>query len=570
MRYTQSLIATRRDAPADAEVISHQLMVRASMIQKIASGIYTYMPLGLRVLRKIENIIRIEMQAAGAEELLLPMVLPAELWKESGRWSFYGKELLRLKDRKDNDFCLGPTHEEGIVDVVRKNVKSYRQLPLNLFQIQTKFRDEIRPRFGLMRGREFIMKDGYSFDVDEAAAKQTYQTMYEAYVRIFTHCGLDFRPVEAMTGAIGGSLSHEFQVLAENGEDPILSSNSVDYAANVEKAPLDPTVDLTALDQKSGSYKKVATPELTTVEEVAAFLKVAADQLVKILLFETEQGVVGALVRGDHELVEEKLKLQAGVSQLEMARAETITAELKSAVGFSGPVGLSIPLYADYALAAMTDFITGANEADVHFTGVNLGDFEIKGFFDLRRARAGDPCPAGGVYEEFRGIEVGQVFYLGDKYSQAMKATFLNDQGKEQVSVMGCYGIGVGRTAAACVEQSHDENGIIWPQAIAPYEVVLLSLKMKDEAVAGYSQKLYQELRQQGVDVIWDDRMDSPGVKFKDADLIGFPVQLVVGGRGLEAKQVEVKLRRSGEKLTLPCEGIVERLKELLAQGVGS
>lgn len=552
MRYSQSLIVTRREAPADAETVSHQLMVRASMIQKVASGIYSYLPLGWRILRKIENIIREEMLKAGAEELLLPIVMPASLWKETGRWDFYGKELLRIKDRKENDFCFGPTHEEAITDLVRQTVKSYRQLPLNLFQIQTKFRDEIRPRFGLMRGREFIMKDGYSFDVDETAAQKTYQKMYDAYMNIFKRCGLDFRPVEAMTGAIGGSLSHEFQVLAKSGEDTILASSTTDYAASADKAPLGPLVALDKIKKKSGALEKVATPNLTTVEEVATFLDTATENLAKILLFETEGEPIAALVRGDHELVEDKLKVVAGVDHLEKATAATIQETLTSAVGFTGPVGLKIPIYADYAVAAMQDFVTGANEMDAHFKKVNLGDFEVKGFYDLRRAVAGDLCPKGGAYEEHRGIEVGQVFYLGDKYSKSMKAVFLDDQGKEQTMVMGCYGIGVGRTAAAAIEQHHDDDGIIWPRAIAPYECVLLSLQMKDEEVARISEQLYRQLTKKGVDLIWDDRYESPGVKFKDADLIGYPYQLIVGPKGLKSDQVEFKDRRSGKKEAIP------------------
>ncbi len=565
MRFSQSLIVTRRDAPADAETISHQLMVRAGFIRKLASGIYTYLPLCLRTLRKIEQIIREELNAAGAQELLMPVVMPASLWKESERWDFYGKELLRFKDRKDNDFCLGPTHEEAITDLVRNDVKSYRQLPLNLYQIQTKFRDEIRPRFGLMRGREFIMKDGYSFDANEETARVTYQKMYDAYMRIFERCGLEFRPVDAMTGAIGGSLSHEFQVLAETGEDPILASSETDYAANIEKAPLDPTVDLESVSMESGRNEKVETPKLTSVEEVASFLGVGQDGLVKTLVFETDAGPIAALVRGDQELVEEKLKLVSGVEQLVMASEKTIH-DIGSAVGFTGPLGLKIPVYADYGVAAMKDFVVGANERDVHLKNVNLGDFEVKGFFDLRRAVAGDPCPEGGVYEGFRGIEVGHVFYLGDKYSRSMKAVFLDEQGKEQYMVMGCYGIGVGRTAAAAIEQNHDESGIIWPRSIAPYEVVLISLKVEDAEVARVSKELYQRLQTAGVEIIWDDRKESPGVKFKDADLIGFPFQIVVGVRGLQDKQVEIKNRQTGEKVSVALDQVETAVKQRLEE----
>lgn len=557
MRQSKLLIPTLRDAPADAELISHKLMVRAGYIRKLASGIYSYLPLGLRVLQKISNIVREEMAREGAQEVLLPVVMPAELWHETKRWDFYGKELLRFKDRHERDFCLGPTHEEAITDLVRKEVSSYRQLPLNLFQIQTKFRDEIRPRFGLMRGREFIMKDGYSFDVDETAADQTYQKMYDAYMRIFGRCALDFRPVEAMTGAIGGSKSHEFQVLAKSGEDPVLASDSTDYAANVEKAPLTSEVDLSKISQASGRFEKVATPNLKTVTDVAKFLKVNPQQIVKILIFETEQGPVGALVRGDHELVEAKLQQVTGVSQLELATAKTITQTLDSAVGFSGPVGLKVPIYADYTVAACENFITGANEADTHLKNVNLGDIEVKGFYDLRRAKAGDVCPAGGKYVEHRGIEVGQVFFLGTKYSEAMKAVYKDKSGQERPMVMGCFGIGVSRTAAAAIEQNHDDNGICWPYPIAPFHFHLLSLNPKDAEVKKNSEELYQTLSAHGIEVLWDERDENPGVKFKDSDLMGIPYRLVVGARGLKDGIVEFKVRESGEMKKIPVDEVL-------------
>ncbi|MCC6273790.1 MAG: proline--tRNA ligase, partial [Deltaproteobacteria bacterium] len=461
MKQSQLLIPTLREAPADAEVVSHQLMLRAGMIRKTAAGVYSFLTLALRVLEKIERIIREEMERDGAQEVLLPVVMPAELWKETGRWDYYGKELLRFKDRHDRDFCIGPTHEEAITDLIRQNVSSYRQLPLNLFQIQTKFRDEIRPRFGLMRGREFVMKDGYSFHADEEDAKQTYWVMYEAYKRIFARCGLVFRPVEAMTGAIGGSLSHEFQVLAKSGEDPVLTCTRCDYAANVEKAAVRGAVDPAKVEKASGKFQKVATPGKTSVEEVSQCLGVRPQDLAKILIYESEQGPIAALVRGDHELIGAKLEQVAGVRKLEMASAATIEGVLKSAVGFTGPVGLKAPLYVDLAVAEMKDFVTGANERDFHLQGVNLGDFEAKGFFDLRRATAGDACPkcGEGVYEEHRGIEVGQVFFLGTKYSASMNAKFLDEKGQERVMTMGCYGIGVSRTAAAAIEQNHDANG---------------------------------------------------------------------------------------------------------------
>lgn len=563
MKQSQLLIPTLREAPADAELVSHQLMFRAGMIRKLASGIYSYLPLGLKVLQKIEAVIREEMLRDGAQEVLLPVVMPAELWRQTGRWDYYGKELLRFKDRNGRDFCLGPTHEEAITDLVRGNVGSYRELPLNLFQIQTKFRDEIRPRFGVMRGREFLMKDGYSFDVDEAGALKTYQVMYDAYVRIFSRCGLNFRPVEAMTGAIGGSRSHEFQVLAKSGEDPVLVSTKTDYAANAEKAPLSPVADVEKIEKISGQWKEVSTPGLKSVEEVAKFLGVKPEALVKILVYETERGPIAALVRGDHELVEAKLQQVSGVSHLEKATADTIEVKLKSAVGYTGPVGLKIPLYADYAVAAMKDFITGANKADVHLRGVGLGDFAVEGFFDLRRAVAGDPCPAGGKYEEHRGIEVGQVFYLGTKYSSAMGAVYKNESGEERPMVMGCYGIGVSRTAAAAIEQNYDESGIIWPYAIAPFHFHLVSLNPSDEKVRQVSEDLYQRLLQGGLEVLWDDREENPGVKFKDSDLIGIPVRVVVGAKGLKDNQVEVKLRKGKELQKIGVDKIVEYLVDL-------
>jgi prolyl-tRNA synthetase len=545
MRQSHLLIPTLREAPADAELISHQLMVRAGYIRKLSSGIYSYLPLGLRVLQKIENIIRQEMIAEGAQELLLPIVMPAELWQETKRWDFFGKELLRFKDRNDRDFCLGPTHEEAITDLVRKNVNSYRQLPLNLFQIQTKFRDEIRPRFGLMRGREFIMKDGYSFDVDEAAAQETYQKMFRAYNKIFTRCGLNFRPVEATTGTIGGSQSHEFQVLALSGEDPVLASDSTDYAANAEKAPLNSPVDLSRVEKIKGRLEKVKTPGKSTVEDVAGFLGIQTRQLVKIIVYETNQGPIGALVRGDHELVEAKLSGASGADHLTMASDHTLRDQLKSAVGFTGPIGLAIPLFADFALAEMKDFVTGSNEKDIHLKNVNLGDFQ------------------GGKYVEHRGIEVGQVFFLGTKYSQAMGARYKDESGNERLMVMGCYGIGIGRTAAAAIEQHHDANGIIWPYPIAPFQFHLLSLNIKDDAVRKVSENLYRDLCARGLEVLWDDREENPGVKFKDSDLLGIPFRVVVGSKGLQENKIEIKDRQSGEIEKIDLDKIGDYLGDL-------
>ena len=567
MRTTQMLIPTLREVPAEAEVVSHQLMMRAGYIRKVAAGVYTYLPLCLRVLRKIERIVREEMAAKGAQELLLPIVMPAELWIETGRWSVYGKELLRFKDRHDRDFCVGPTHEEAITDLIRNEIRSWRELPKNCFQIQTKFRDEVRPRFGLMRGREFIMKDGYSFDRDDEGALKSYDLMYDAYKRIFTRCGLTYRPVEAMTGSIGGSKSHEFQVLAGSGEDEIVACTQCEYAANVEKAKLKAPVAKAAGEGKKGAFKKISTPNQKTVEEVCAFLKVTPRELVKTLIFDTDQGPVAGLVRGDHSLKEAKLKDAIGVEWCQLAEERTVLEVTRAPSGFAGPVGLTIPVYADHAVAAMAGFVVGANEADAHLTGVNLGDFKVEKFLDIRRAHAGDPCPrcAGGVYEEHRGIEVGQVFFLGTKYSKAMNAVYADEKGEEKVMVMGCYGIGISRTAAAAIEQNHDERGIIWPLPIAPFHVELVPLSAKGQ-VAEVAQNLHDDLEAAGVEVLMDDRDERAGVKFADADLIGIPYRIIVGEKGLKDGVVELKERRGGDALRLSPADAVARMKEIVAQ----
>lgn len=547
MRYSNMLIPTLKEAPADAEVVSHSLMIRAGYIRKIASGVYTYLPLCVRVLRKISNIVREEMDAAGAQELLLPIVMPAELWIESGRWAVYGKELLRFKDRHDRDFCIGPTHEEAVTDLVRREVKSYRDMPKNLYQIQTKFRDEVRPRFGLMRGREFIMKDGYSFDRDRDHAMKTYDAMYAAYQKIFTRCGLSYRAVEAMTGNIGGSQSHEFQVLAASGEDEIVSCTKCDYAANVEKAELKPVNREPKPVNRKGEFKKVKTPGKKSVEEVCEFLKTTPDKIVKTLIFETDKGPVAGLVRGDHPLKEAKLKEAIGAEFCHLAEEETVKKVTKAPSGFAGPIGLDIPIYADHAVAAMETFVVGANENDMHLVDVGLGDFEVTAFADIRRAVAGDQCPrCDGELSEHRGIEVGQVFYLGTKYSTAMKATFLDEEGKDQAIEMGCYGIGIGRTAAAAIEQNHDERGIIWPLPIAPFAIEVIPIG-KDDEVKEAAEKVYAELIERDVEVLIDDRSERPGVKFADADLIGIPYYVIVGVKGLKEGKAEVKDRRTGD-----------------------
>ncbi|HPQ81644.1 MAG TPA: proline--tRNA ligase [bacterium] len=569
MRYTKMLIPTLRETPAEAEVVSHQLMMRAGYIRKVAAGVYTYLPLCLRVLRKIERIVRQEMEASGAQELLLPVVMPAELWIETGRWAVYGKELLRFRDRHDRDFCIGPTHEEAITDLIRNEIRSWRDLPKNCFQIQTKFRDEVRPRFGLMRGREFIMKDGYSFDRDEAGALASYEVMYGAYKRIFTRCGLSFRPVEAMTGSIGGSKSHEFQVLAGSGEDEIVACNSCEYAANVEKAELKPGNGEQGTGNRKGEFKKVATPGQKSVEEVCGFLKVTPEELVKTLIFDTDQGPIAGLVRGDHTLKEAKLKDAIGVEWCNLAEERTVAEVTKAPSGFAGPVGLSIPVYADYAVAGMEGFVVGANEADAHLTNVSLADFKVERFLDIRRACAGDRCPRceGGVYEEHRGIEVGQVFFLGTKYSEAMKAVYADEKGEEKTMVMGCYGIGISRTAAAAIEQNHDERGMIWPLPIAPYHVEVIPLSAKGE-VMDVAEKIHRDLEAAGVEVVLDDRDERAGVKFADADLIGIPYRIIVGEKGLKDGVVELKERRGGDARRMPPDAAVSEMKGIVSRSL--
>src|SRR5262245_25541618 len=548
MRTSQLLLPTLREDPGEAETISHRLMLRSGLIRKVAAGVYTYLPLGLRIIRKVETIIREEMNRAGAQELLMPIASPAELWKETGRWSFYGKELMRFKDRHERDFCLGPTHEEVITDLFRREVRSYRQLPLNFYQIQTTFRDEIRPRFGLMRGREFIMKDAYSFDKDEAGARLSYQKMYDAYHRIFTRCGLNFRAVEADTGLIGGTSSHEFMVLADTGEETIVYSDPGTYAANVERAEVLPPGDETK--EALRPLRSVSTPGCRTVEEVTKFLKVDASQLVKTLLYWTGSETVAVLIRGDHDANEIKLKRLLGVTELEMAGPAIVEQVTGAPVGFAGPVGLKVRIVADHAIRASTNVVVGGNRLDTHLVDANCPrDFQVERFADLRNARAGDPSPRkDGVLKTTKGIEVGHVFMLGTKYSQAMNASFLDPNGKECLAVMGCYGIGIGRTAAAAVEQNYDEKGIVWPFPISPFHVHLIPLG-QSVAVAEATTKLYTALEQAGLEILWDDRDERAGVKFNDADLIGAPFQVIVGDKGLAEGLLEVKTRKTGEKL---------------------
>jgi prolyl-tRNA synthetase len=546
VRFRQSLIPTLKENPTDAEVVSHQLMVRAGMIRQVARGIYDFLPLGLRVVRKVEQIVREEMDRAGAQEVLMPAVCPAELWQESGRWDRYGKELLRMKDRYERDFCFGPTHEELVTDIVRREIRSYRELPLNLYQVQVKFRDEVRPRFGLMRGREFIMKDAYSFHVDEADCWREYDNMAKAYRRIFERCGLRTRQVESDVGAIGGSMAHEFQVLADSGEDAIVSCTQCEYAANVERAEVGDTPPIST--GAGGPIRKVRTPGKGKVDDVAEFLSEPTDRFVKTLLYVTSTGAtVAALVRGDHELSESKLKTALGGEWVALADEATIERVTGAPVGYAGPLGLSIPLFADKALRGMTGAITGANEADHHIVDVDLArDLPKLEFADLRAARAGDPCPrcAGGTFDAHRGIEVGNIFYLGTKYSVPMKATYLDAGGQEHPMVMGCYGIGITRTAAAAIEQHHDDNGIIWPLTLAPAHVHVVPVNWNDAQIRATAESLAAQLEGAGVEVLLDDRDERPGVKFKDADLIGVPLRVTVGPKALARGNVEFKQRR--------------------------
>jgi prolyl-tRNA synthetase len=564
MRYSQYFIPTVKETPSDAEVISHQLMLRSGMIRKLAAGIYNYLPLGLRSIRKVEAIVREEMNKAGAIEMLMPAVQPAELWKESGRWDFYGKELLRFKDRKDAEFCMGPTHEEVVTDLIRKEVRSYRQLPINLYQIQGKFRDEIRPRFGLMRGREFIMKDAYSFDVNEAGADVSYAKMYKAYRRIFERCGLRFRAVEADTGSIGGNFSHEFMVLADSGEDAIVSCSACQYAANMEKAETRKSAAGEHADPRP--LERVTTPGQKSVEEVALFLGVSSTQVVKTLVLLADNEPVVALLRGDYDLNEIKLKNHLGCAELEMAGDDVVAKVTGAPTGYAGPVGLpgKVKIVADLSLEGMHNFVVGANAGDTHLKNVNLErDFSVTGFVDIRNVIIGDPCPRcdEGSLEIWRGIEVGHVFKLGTKYSKSLHATFLDADGKEQIIYMGCYGIGIGRTVAACIEQNHDENGIIFPIPIAPFQVIVSALSAKDDSVKDAAEAIYQDLLESGIEVLLDDRDERPGFKFKDADLIGIPLRIVVGAKHLVDGRVELKERRSGEVELLPIAEALEKVK---------
>ena len=568
MRLSRYPINTAKETPADAEVLSHKLMLRAGLIRRLAAGIYTWLPLGLRALRKAEQIVREEMDRAGAFELLMPAVQPAELWKESGRWEQYGPELLRLKDRHDRDFVIGPTHEEVITDIARRELKSYRQLPVNFYQIQMKFRDEIRPRFGVMRGREFLMKDAYSFHADEASLAEGYAAMKTAYTRMFERMGLSFRAVRADTGSIGGSASEEFQVLADSGEDAIAVSDADDYAANLELAST-PAFDgrRTAPAQ---SMTRVPTPGARTIAEVSTMLGAPASRCVKTLIVEgSDGGVVALVIRGDHELNAVKAQKVAGVaSPLRMTSAPRVLAATGNEPGFLGPVGLNCKVVVDHAAAALSDFVCGANEKDAHLDGVNWGrDLPEPAIADLRNVVNGDPSPSGkGTLTIRRGIEVGHIFQLGRKYSEAMKATVLDPAGQGLVPLMGCYGIGVTRVVAAAIEQNHDEKGIIWPEPLAPYTVLIVTLNHdRSEAVRTAADALYAQLTAAGIDTMYDDREARPGVKFADAELLGIPHCVIIGDRGLAAGKLEYRHRRSGETGELSAHAVLDELRQRLA-----
>ena len=561
MRVSKALLPTLRAVPAEAEIISHQLLVKAGFIRKSAAGIYSYLPLALRVLRKIEKIVREEMDNSDAQELLLPIIQPAELWSESGRWDVYGDEMFRLKDRHDRDFCLGPTHEEMVTDIVRGEVKSYKQLPLNLYQIQNKYRDEIRPRFGLMRGREFIMKDAYSFDRDFAALDVSYQKMYDAYSRIFDRMGLNYRAVEADSGAIGGDDTHEFMVLAENGEATIAYCDSCSYASNIEITECI-TLEIERSDSKD--LEKIATPDKKTIEDVVAFLNISPEETIKTLVYKANERLIVAVLRGDRALNEIKLKKVIKTDILEKAEEEEIIELFKCEPGSISPIGIkNIVVYADNELQYMTDGVSGANEEGYHYLHTDVKrDFPNVEFHDLREVTDKDPCPkCGGKLIFAKGIETGQVFKLGTRYSEKLNAKYLDENGKEQTIVMGCYGIGVSRTMAACVEQNYDEKGIIWPKNIAPYQVIVIPVQVNDELQYQKAEDLYLKLREEGFEAVLDDRKERIGVKFNDADLIGYPLRITVGKKIADGL-VEFKGRKDSESEDIDINNVISRVKE--------
>jgi len=564
MRLTRSFYRTRKEIPKDAQISSHRLMFRAGMIQQVSSGIYNYLPLALRSIRKIEKIIKEELDARGYEEILMPAVIPAVLWQETDRWNLYGDLLLRFKDRRGNDYCMGPTHEEVITDAVRRNLRSWKQLPICLYQIQGKFRDEFRPRFGLMRGREFIMKDAYSFDVDAESAKLSYRRMYEAYTAIFSRCGIITRAVDATTGDIGGNLSHEFQVLASSGEDVLLICDNCDYAANLEKAEAYKAPEAT---DALKPLKTVETPGRKSIEEVSSFLRFSPERFLKCLIYEADSKPNAVLIAGNRSVNESKLQTFLGAGKLRLASDSLVKEKVGVSPGYVGPVGLpeEISLLADYSVLAGNNWICGANRNDKHNLNANLGrDFEVANVADVGFAAAGDFCPKcnEGKLEESRGIEVGQVFYLGDKYSKLMNCTFLDDNGESRLVQMGCYGIGVGRTLAAAIEQGHDECGIIWSVPLAPWEVVILPLHLNNEPLLEAAESIYRGLGEAGIEVAIDDRNERAGFKFKDADLTGYPIQVILGSRSVAEGKVEAKFRASGERIEMALSKVVERVSE--------
>ncbi len=568
MRVSKMFAPTLREVPAEAEVVSHQLLLRAGFMRKSTNGMYSYLPLAWRVLKKIENIVREEMDNAGAQEIMMPIMQPAEIWQESGRWGAYGAEMIRLKDRHNREYCLGPTHEEMVTTLIKGDVRSYRQLPMNVYQIQDKFRDERRPRFGLMRSRDFIMKDAYSFDRDEAGLDVSYKSMYDAYTNVFNRCGLTFRPVEADSGAIGGSGSHEFMVIAESGEAEIVYCTECDYAANVEKAEMHV---IEVADEAELERAEVETPNCKTIAEVCAFLNLPVEKSVKAVAYRSEKGLILCFVRGDHEVNEVKVINTCNVLEVEMAD-ENLLVENGTCGGYMGPVGIDpekVMVVVDHSVMQMHNFCCGANKEGYHMVNVNPGrDFTPTFVADIRLIQEGDPCPhCGGKVAKARGIEVGQVFKLFTKYSAAMNCTFLDENGKENPMVMGCYGIGVSRTMAACIEQNNDKDGMIWPVAIAPYEVLVVPVNTKDEASTAKAEEIYEVLKKAGVEAVIDDRNERPGVKFKDADLIGYPLRVVVGPKTLAEGNIEVKARKTGEVAMLPVDGdYVAAIKEMLAK----
>jgi len=564
MRFTRFGLTTLRDTPSEAEIVSHQLMLRAGLIRRLASGLFTWMPLGLRVLRKVERIVREEMDRAGALEVVMPAVQPAELWQETGRWDKYGHLLLRMKDRHDREFCFGPTHEEVITDIARRELRSYKQLPVNFYQVQVKFRDEIRPRFGVMRAREFIMKDAYSFDVDQAGLEESYRRMHDAYVAIFERLGLGFRVVDADSGEIGGSRSQEFMVIADSGEDAIAWCDEDNYASNVETAATTPPEGERPAATKD--LEKVRTPGCKTIDDLAVFLEVEPAQTLKTLIVEGDSGPVALALRGDHELNAIKAEKIPGVaSPLTMADPATIRKATGSEPGYAGPIGLDIPVFFDHATRHMADFVIGANEADMHYTGVNFGrDIDAPETVDIRNVVEGDPTPGGkGTLSIARGIEVGHIFQLGKVYSEAMNASVQDQDGNDATMVMGCYGIGVTRIVGAAIEQNHDDKGIIWPEPLAPFDVVLIPINMhRSDSLREAAEGLYADLTAMGLDVLFDDRDARPGVKFADAELIGIPHRLVISDRGIETGELEYRHRRDAESRIMKRDDALNLLKE--------